>query len=333
MTKTPEYAAWHAVPDVVARLVTDGLKLRVAYEKMARSSGDLLGSFATWHVQDDCLHIYRAGKTREKRSECVRYFDWRERQPDIADEVFLKQAAVPVLSHVYNTLNKIPTGTPTPLSNALASSVLLGGLGYGTGALVENLFPERYLQRGKLRRNLALAGGLTGVGLGALRAYGTSKKLRQGFLESWVTPNNTPVQRYPGAIEKQSFQTNVNGFSINSTPGLYAPTVSVPNFNSATWNDARNYMYTGNPAFTPPHYAAAATGLMSGISAAQRSPIIRPVDVIRGIASAGVGLAAANVAGRTLSAMAGLTPAGQEKLQDLGLWGGMLHSVMSPLTR
>ena len=67
---------------------------------------------------------------------------------------------------------------------------------------------------------------------------------------------------------------------------------------------------------------------MTGISQAQRSPIIRPIDVIHGIASAGVGLATATVAGKALSALAGLTPAGQARLQDIGLWGGMMHAIV-----
>lgn len=337
MPQEVDYSVWAGVPNVVAALVENGLKLRAAYEKTAAANGDLLGSVLTWHVHDDVLCVYRLKAATAPPSNRIRYIAARERQPDVEHEVILKQAAIPGLSHVYNVLNRIPTITPTPLSNAVASSVLLGGLGYGTGALLENLFPESYLQRGKLRRNLALTGALGGVGLGAMNAYATSKKLRQGFWPSLVTPNNTPVQEYPGAPEKQSlhdmFRSNVGGFGINSTPQLYSPIVSVPQFNQTTWNDARNYMNTGNSMYTPPQYAAVATGLMSGAAAAQNSPIIRPVDVIRTIASAGVGLATANMAGRALSAMAGLTPAGQEKLQDLGLWGGMLHSVISPLTR
>ncbi len=46
------------------------------------------------------------------------------------------------------------TGGPSPLSNALVGSLLTGGLGYGTGWLLEHLFPERYVQRGKLPRTL-----------------------------------------------------------------------------------------------------------------------------------------------------------------------------------
>jgi hypothetical protein len=335
MSQAIDYSVWANVPNVVAALVENGLKLRATYEKIAAVNGDLLGSALAWHVGDDMLHVYRLKKGNAVAlSDRIRYFDARERQPNLDEEMILKQAAIPGLSHVSGFLHSIPTGKPTPLSHAIASSVMLGGLGYGTGALLENLFPETYLQRGKLRRNLALAGALGGIGLGAGSAYATSKKLRQGFWPSVITPNDTPVQEYPGAPEKQGvFQVNISGIGLGPTPQLYSPSVSVPQFNNTTWNDARNYMMTGNPAYTPPHYAAMATGIMSGASAAQNSSIIRPVDVIRTIASAGVGLATANVAGRALSAMAGLTPAGQEKLQDLGLWGGMLHSVISPLAR
>jgi hypothetical protein len=34
------------------------------------------------------------------------------------------------------------------------------------------------------------------------------------------------------------------------------------------------------------------------------------------------------VAGKALSALAGLTPEGQNKLQDMGLWGGMMHAIV-----
>jgi hypothetical protein len=90
-------------------------------------------------------------------------------------------------------------------------------------------------------------------------------------------------------------------------------------------------MVNGFDNHTPPQFAAATTGLMSGISANTRSPIIRPIDVVTGIASAGVGLATAHVVGKTLSALAGLTPAGQNKLQDMGLWGGMMHAIVPPM--
>jgi hypothetical protein len=70
---------------------------------------------------------------------------------------------------------------------------------------------------------------------------------------------------------------------------------------------------------------------MSGIASQARSPIISPATVINGLASAGVGMVTANIAGRTLGALAGLSQPAQEKIQDIGLWGGMLHTVIPPL--
>lgn len=359
------YSEWESVPTTVRALVETGTQIRAAYEKIALSTGDLAGATATWHVKDDVLCVYRPGvgcRLPKVASDgaSIRWLRFEEQQPDIENEVILKQAAVPGLSHTYNLLNRVPTIKPTPLSNALASGVLLSGLGYGTGALVENLFPEHLVARKKLRKNLALAGAAAGLGWGAVRGAGTAAKTRQGFLKSMVTPNDTPVKEYPGAVKAGNFYgTSPGGFSLNpygrdhlrgplttadrmrqsrpygvqETANLYTPSVSVSNFNNTTWRDAQRHMATGSNNFTTPHAAAVTTGLMSGIGAANRSSVVRPSDVIRGLASAGVGLATAHVAGRALSALGGLTPAGQQKLHSLGLWGGMLNSVVSPLLR
>lgn len=322
---------WKAVPDRVAALTADALKIRIAYEKIAEQTGDLAGTLATWDTLNDTLVLYRHGVHESrlgylKEGRCCILRDIRRVAPDWETEILIKQAAIPYLSQTFDFANKA-LGGPTPLSNGLVSALMLGGLGYGAGALAEKLFPERYVQRGTLRRNLGLAGAAAGIGLGANNAYATSKKMRQGFLKSLITPNTTPVPALPGD-EKVGFDYNTNNAFFNTPNALFVPIISVPQFNATTWNDVQRGLYTGNSQFTPPAYAAAATGLMSGISAAQNSPIIRPVDVIRGIASAGVGLATANVAGRALSALAGLTPAGQAKLQDMGMWGGMMHAIV-----
>jgi hypothetical protein len=322
---------WKAVPDRVAALLKQAIEVRAAYEKIAEQTGDLAGSLATWLVNEDVLVCYRPNAARQVKlahldnGPCFRIRDLSA-QPDWNEEILIKTAAIPYLSHTFDFANKA-LGGATPLSNGIVSALMLGGLGYGAGALAENLFPERYIKRGPLRRNLGLAGAAAGVGLGLNNAYATSKKMRQGFLPSLLTPNDTPVPALPGD-EKVGFYYGAQNELFNNTGAMFAPTISVPQFNATTWNDVQRGMYTGNTQFTPPAYAAAATGLMSGISTAQNSPIIRPVDVIRGIASAGVGLATANIAGRALSALAGLTPAGQAKLQDMGMWGGMMHAIV-----
>lgn len=322
MSAMTTFEDWKTVPDVVTELLPQAIRLRDAYEKLAEYTGDLAGTLATWRTADNVLVLYRPDDRTIKSADAnVVTKNIKTAQPDWAQEILIKKAALPYVAPTFDFLNK--SLGATPLSNGIVSSLMLGGLGYGTGALVENLFPERYLRRGTLRKNLGLAGAAVGVGLGANNAQATSKKMRQGFWKSLVTPNDTPVPLLPGD-EKQSF----DAFNPAYSNSLFEPIVDVPQFNTSAWNDARLAQYTGNPMFTPPAYAAAATGLMSGISTAQRSPIIRPIDVIHGIASAGVGLATANVAGRALSAMAGLTPAGQQKLQDMGLWGGMMHAIV-----
>jgi hypothetical protein len=210
-------------------------------------------------------------------------------------------------------------GGPTPLSNAIVSGLMLGGLGYGAGTLAENLIPEHYLDRGRLRKPLGIAGLLAGLGVGHIGALGTSKALDQGYMRSWVTNNKTPVPQQKAAAF--------------SNTGLYAPTIPVDAFNRAVWSDASmGYSQAGIVGgHTSPQVAAATTGIMQGVAAQVRSPIVSPANVINTLASAGVGLATAHVAGRTLGALAGLTPAAQNKLQDVGMWAGVLHSVIPPI--
>lgn len=425
-----DVSLWRAVPDRVAELLPRAIEIGHAYVKVAKQTGDLAGSVATWLVDEDVLVCYRPNVKRAVKlghfdnGQCFRLRDLSEK-PDIEKEIIIKRAAVPGLSHVWDFGNKA-LGGPTPLSNAIVSGLMLGGLGYGAGALAENLFPERYVERGKLRRNLGLLGAGAGLGFGAMNAYANGKRTGKGFWSGLVTRNDSDVSQYtpesrlaargvrmglakqPGApstkaapptssatrqtaLHVANIPVVVNGKPTPLTPdqreqvdfarrvaistgnpdplagvagyenppadfgwgaekanaaeyikesfqqfpgqmrqpGLFEPIVNVPQFNQAAWGDVQRGMYNNNfQNYTPPQFAAATTGLMSGLSTAQRSPIIRPVDVIRGIASAGVGLATANLAGRTLSALAGLTPAGQEKLQDMGLWGGMMHAIV-----
>jgi hypothetical protein len=260
------------------------------------------------------------------------------RTPDWDSEILLKSAIFAGIGPaVSKAIGMIPgprgmfdsaqkaLGGPTPLTNALVTGLAAGGLGYGAGMLAENLFPERYLERGKLRRTLGLLGAGAGLGFGAMNARTNARHFNTNFWRGWTIPNNiieTTAARQKSA-EYPEFNPAVPGNS-----GIFAPSVPIQQFNNAVWNDARKGFYNGFDTHTPPAYTAATSGLMTGLSTGLQSPIIRPVDVINGIASAGVGLATATVAGRTLSALAGLTPMAQEKLQDMGMWGGMMHAIV-----
>jgi hypothetical protein len=144
------------------------------------------------------------------------------------------------------------------------------------------------------------------------------------FLEGLIT-NNKTLPPYLKEYEKQSA---FGSFTHPDGTGLWAPSVPVPQFNSMVWNDVNKGRYSPYGGHTSPSIGAATTGFMSGLATQNRSPIISPATVINGIASAGVGLATANIAGRALSALAGLTPEAQNKLQDMGLYGGMLHAIV-----
>lgn len=75
-----------------------------------------------------------------------------------------KAAALSWLNQPYDWAGKL-TGGPSPFSNSLVSGLIGAGLGYGAGALLENTVPEEYVDRGRLRGNLAMMGGLAGAGL------------------------------------------------------------------------------------------------------------------------------------------------------------------------
>jgi hypothetical protein len=335
---------WQAVPERVATLLPLALQLKAAHEKAAAQANVLATTLATWMPDINSVALYTPVTLTKEAFDAyaanmhavginnVSALKLDQTELDPAEEIVIKQGSlVPGLAPVWNSANKL-LGGPTPLSNGIVTGLLAGGLGYGAGTLAEQFFPERYLERGTLRRTLGLIGALGGAGLAGLNSYANARAMRTGMLKGLFTNNKTPVvYPYEEKMEKASFSPMGGETGAFLNEPMFAPTVSVPQFNQAAWQDVNMGMYRGFQQHTPPQFAAATTGLMSGISANMRSPIIRPIDVVRGIASAGVGLATATVAGKTLSALAGLTPAGQNKLQELGLWGGMMHAVVPSL--
>lgn len=316
---------WQNVPEMVAWLLPAATQARGAYlnHKQAAQIGPR--EFVTWLPDTNEICVYAADDQQPTKTAGYSVvYAAADKQPDWNAEILIKKAALPVVGPTIDFAHRI-LGGPRPLSNAIVAGLLAGGLGYGAGTAVEQLFPERYISRGKLRRTLALAGLGGGALLGLNNAYANSKHMETSLLEGLLTRNDSvPDYPIPPAVKK-AFLGSDSGWA---GPSLYQPTVYVPQFNNAVWRDANIGMQTGQPFRTPPAYAAATSGLMSGLSAGTNSPIIRPVDVIRGIASAGVGLATATVAGKALSALAGLTPAGQQQLQNMGVWGGMMHAIV-----
>ncbi len=75
-----------------------------------------------------------------------------------------KASALAWLNTPYRAMGSL-TGGPSPMSNAVVSGLLGAGAGYTAGTVLENLAPPEYVERGRLRKNLAMAGGVGGAAL------------------------------------------------------------------------------------------------------------------------------------------------------------------------
>lgn len=339
MTANPRQFAmeeWQQVPLCVAALLPAAIALRTAHNKTASDLGLLPIATVSWQPSAQRIVVH----THQEQSEYTKkaYAEKLGAACEIAfsttaptDGILIKvaKASYPGIGRGWDAANTA-LGGPTPLSNAIVSGLLLGGAGYGVGTLAEQVIPERMLEQGKLRRMLGTVGLLGGAGIGALEAGTTAHKLDQGFWRSLITDNRTPIPQNMAGKKANAFFPDIDRQNMT---GLGAPVIKVDAFNRAVWADARTgYDQTGMvDRHTSPQIAAATTGIMSGIASQARSPIISPATVINGLASAGVGMVTANIAGRTLGALAGLSQPAQEKIQDIGLWGGMLHTVIPPL--
>lgn len=124
------------------------------------------------------------------------------------------------------------------------------------------------------------------------------------------------------------------------THDLFMPTIPVDAFNNAVWTDVgpnpfgtrSTYGDGSQPIRTPPQVAAMVSGVVAGAGASRDSSHVSPWDVAMAAgAAAGKGWLGGLVLGKTVGALAGVSPEGQKKLQDLGLWGGLLTGAVRAL--
>lgn len=296
--------------------------------------------------------------------------------PHDDDWILLEKAASP-----YDWAGKL-TGGPSPLSNAIVSGLLGAGGGYVAGTVAEKLMPERFFDRGRLRKNLALLGGLAGAGLHVPAAVTNAsinqsatgephwlRSITKGDAHQYRSPTELDLPKRMGLVKQNAavltkLHEDCDRLSAAASPELqeaaqlffklartgYAGSaevalrpVPVDAFNRAIWNDVHNGLRSSrNTAYgtrsmhsdnsenmhTPPAVGAAASGLVSGIQSmyGNRS-VLSPRHFITGLASAGVDMATARVAGGVLGVLGGMTPEGQKKLQDIGLWSGMIRGA------
>lgn len=201
-----------------------------------------------------------------------------------SDWVRIKSAAAASwLGAPYRLAGKL-TGGASPLSNTIVNTLLGAGTGYGLGFLAENLLPEEYVERGKLRRNLAMLGGGAGLLPGAMQAH-LNNRISQtagkpmGMSAIWKPDSKVPLSPHEatwknslnaGRMEK-SFADKMSqlpqidamlqranadfiklafGQGMYGTNGVPYTAIPVDAFNNAVWNDVHKGLQSSqNNAF------------------------------------------------------------------------------------
>lgn len=167
---------WQQVSSLVASRYKEAADLRQKLKQVVRKLPKLSSGYGHvfWHPQDKTIWLV-AGDSDEYKD--IQPLENRLRAiPGVADVrveseygpygddawVRIKSASFGLMNLPYRMAGTL-TGGPSAFSNALVSGLLGGGAGYATGAVLENLLPEEYVERGNLRQNLAMLGGLGGV--------------------------------------------------------------------------------------------------------------------------------------------------------------------------
>jgi hypothetical protein len=221
-----------------------------------------------------------------------------------------------ISGHAPGTISSL-LGGPSPLSATIAGGLLGAGLGYGTGTLLENILPNKYIEKGKLRKTLGLAGGGIGLAPGIL----------------WGAANYQNGQPLTGELVKDALDklipeecrelNEMFKAALEETPataGAFDIAINTNRFNDVLWSPTDPY--------TPPALRAATSGLVEAAGEHRGSPWITPMDIAKIALGAGSGLTSGLFVGKTLGALAGLTPAAQETLQQIGVWTGVLKSTV-----
>jgi hypothetical protein len=243
-------------------------------------------------------------------------------------------------------------GGHVPVTSAVLGGALTAGAGYGTGWLLEKLFPEKYMKRGPLKRNLAIAGGLLG-GLGAgylhgkplMEDHGVKGLFMRGPIKARVADHPPPIgtkrpdvwdavlaQHPPGKTAEDTFlkraaeklqvefeEDELYKTAYENMAGTMLPRIPKDEFNQMVMRDpyASMAIRAGTVGLTE-----AASQSKGGVS------LISPFDIGRVAVGMGSGLVSGMLVGKALGALAGLTPEAQKGLQRAGLMAGFLQNIV-----
>jgi hypothetical protein len=218
------------------------------------------------------------------------------------------------LSMVFpNAISRHLPAAGSPLTSTLAGGLVGAGLGYSVGALGERMLPEKW-ERGKLRRTLAIMGGLGGAAPGAL-----SGALNLSNNKSLLDPNPWFVDPVPFKEVKASVKEALFDYA-----GAMPPPLPVQEFTSTIWADPR----VSNAL--SPQQQAAITGLVQGAAydGGRRTAFITPMDIGRMTAGMGSGYLSGMLVGKALGALTGMPESTQNRLKQTGMYAGVIANLL-----
>jgi hypothetical protein len=237
-------------------------------------------------------------------------------------------------------------GGPSPLSATIGGGLLGSAVGYGAGWLSEKLLPSDKFESGKLRRTLAILGGLAGAAPGvwqgadlAFRDENVNNRGVGAFFRGFPWNNEKPAadNRFKAITDKLAsvFPSEVLMLSdmwkhaAFEAGADHLPMIPVDEFGRTIWSDISTM-----GGYTSPQIASASTGVIQAASLARGgATIISPADIARIGVGMGSGYLSSLLVGKTLGALAGLTPSAQKALQQQGVFAGVLSNVIPLLFR
>lgn len=223
-------------------------------------------------------------------------------------------------------LKKYANMAYSPAGMAIAGALLTGG-SLGAFKLLtgeEETASERINHAFKV---LAL-GGLLGVLPGLLSAAGVTSMTHGDlpFGKAFFTPyedipKESPYYNFKLETEKRG---SYKEGSLWSNSLFDTGVVDVDAFNRITWDAAKTGTMDMNNAILT-------NSLLNATSARTGTGLVSPSGIAGTLINAGIGNLTSKVIGKTLGAMGMISPASQNKLVELGTWGGLLQGVGNAL--
>jgi len=325
----------------IAQLIHKGRKYQ---EKLA--GANLAGAFVYWKPETGEFSVRVTGRRqREKRAFYSQELYASGNLPfsSFRDDTNEENGWV-LLQHPYSyrpaeQLKKYASFIDTPAKLSLTGALLGGGALFGK-SLYDTWdlpVPFKYKLRHALKPTL-IAGGvglLPGLAAGALHSYQTRPVLEDGtrarrpevgfFRAMGMTEDELKDASPTYAVKKEVEEARRQAFGkraeVNAFGALErdASLINVDTFNRAIWDDTQS-------GWIQPDNALLVSSTLEA-SRPNNSPFTTPTAVMGTLVNAGIGWATSAVVGKTLGALSILSPAGEQKLREIGTWGGIIDGL------